>query len=158
MNDLDTLISNSEGQIADSKENNVEELDKKINEEKEKIVAQIEKLTSESLMSKATIAKEALDELSKIKKKADDSVKRLDQYKKYQEILEVNPGAIKEIEDFQKKFDVRHKLWKNREKFAEYHRKWYFDNFMELDANEIVTIVKEYEKDNLLLKQQLPRD
>lgn len=103
-------------------------------------------------MTKTTSAKEALDELNKIKKKADDSVKRLDQYKKYQEILEVNPAVVKEIEEFQKKFDVRHKLWKNREKFAENHRKWYFDNFLELDANEIVQIVKDFEKDNLLLK------
>lgn len=130
----------------------MEDLDKKINEEKEKIVGHIEKLQSENLMSKATPFNTALEELSKIKKKFDDSVKRLNTYKSYQEILEINPSVIKEMDDFTKKFDIRHKLWRNREKFAELSRHWYYDFFVDLDAVEIVQTVKEYEKDNLILK------
>lgn len=59
---------------------------------------------------------------------------------------------IKELEDFAKKYDVRFKLWKNREKFQDLYKHWYFDNFQELDANEISNTVKEYERDNLILK------
>lgn len=70
----------------------MEDLDKKINEEKEKIVNHIDKLQSESLMSKATPFNTALEELNKIKKKFDDSGKRLNTYKSYQEILEINPS------------------------------------------------------------------
>ncbi len=103
-------------------------------------------------MAKATPFNTALDELNKIKKKFDESVKRLNQYKSYQEILEINPTAIKEQDDFTKKYDIRFKLWKNREKFSELSRHWYYDFFVELDANDIVQTVKDYEKDNLLLK------
>ena len=70
----------------------------------------------------------------------------------------MNPAQIKEIDDFNKKYDVRFKLWKNREKFSELQKHWYYDNFIDLDANDIATTMKEYEKDNLMLKQQLPRD
>jgi len=109
-------------------------------------------------MSKGTPFNTALEELGKIKKKFDDSVKRLNQYKSYQEILEINSTPIKEVEDFTKKFEVRQKLWRNREKFAELSRHWYYDYFTEMDSNEIVQTVKDFEKDNLVLKQQLPRD
>lgn len=105
--DVESLIAQAEGGIAESKDNNVEELDKKINEEKEKIMNHIDKIQSESLMSKGTPFNTAIEELNKIKKKFDDSVKRLNQYKSYQEILEINPSVIKELDDFNKKFDVR---------------------------------------------------
>lgn len=156
--EVEELLAKSEGGVAEQKETNVEELDRKINEEKEKITGHIEKLGSEALMSKATPFGTALDELAKAKKKFDESVKRLNQYKSYQEILEINPTPIKEVEDFTKKFEVRQKLWKNRERFAELSRHWYYDYFTEMDSNEIVQIVKDFEKDNLVLKQQLPRD
>ena len=81
--EVENLIAQAEGSIAESKENNVEELDKKINEEKEKIMGHIDKLTSENLMSKATPFNTAIEELNKIKKKFDDSGKRLNTYKSY---------------------------------------------------------------------------
>jgi hypothetical protein len=103
-------------------------------------------------MSKNTPFNTALDDLNKAKKKFDESCKRLNTYKSYQEILEINPTVIKEVDEFTKKFDVRQKLWKNREKFAELSRSWYYDYFTELDANEVVQTVKDYEKDNLVLR------
>jgi hypothetical protein len=78
---IDEEITKTEGQVAEGKEQNVEELDKKINEEKEKIVLLIQKLGSETLTSKATSNKEALDELGKVKKKNDECLKKLNQYK-----------------------------------------------------------------------------
>ncbi len=98
----------------------------------------MEKIGSETLISKATPFNTALEELNKTKKKFDESCKRLSQYKSYQETLDINPTPIKEIDDFTKKFDVRQKLWKNRDKFAELTRHWYYDYFTDLDANEVV--------------------
>ena len=89
-------------------------------------------------MSKQTPFNNAIDELNKIKKKFDESGKRLNQYKSYQEIMEISSSQIKEIDDFNKKYDVRFKLWKNRERFSELHRHWYYDFFVDQDANEIV--------------------
>lgn len=64
----------------------------------------------------------------------------------------MNPTVIKEIDEFNKKYDIRYRLWKNRETFAANHHHWYRDNFLELDANEIVASVKEYEKECVVLK------
>jgi hypothetical protein len=57
-----------------------------------------------------------------------------------------------------KKYDIRYRLWKNRETFSDNSKKWYLDNFLDLDANEIVQSVKEYEKETVVLKMALPRD
>lgn len=116
----------------------VEQLDKNISDIKDKIQESTERLGSESLMTADTPFSAALDELSKIKKKFDDYTKRANTYSQYQEILDVNPTTIKEIEDFTKKYDLRYKLWKSRETFTESSKHWYNDFFLELDAQEIV--------------------
>lgn len=77
LGNVEALITQSETTAADCKEQNVEQLDQKINEEKEKISVQVSKLNSESLTSKITTCKEALDELGKIKKKQDECSKKL---------------------------------------------------------------------------------
>lgn len=96
--------------------------------------------------------------MNKIKKKQDECTKKLNQYKTFQEILDINPSQIKEIDDFNKKYDIRYRLWKNRETFASNQYHWYRDNFLELDANEIFSSVKDYEKECVMLKAQIGRD
>jgi hypothetical protein len=51
--------------------------------------------------------------LQRIKKDFDDSMGKLNRYKQYQESLDVAPQEIKELAEFQKKFDVRNNLWVN---------------------------------------------
>lgn len=88
-------------------------------------------ITSELLIQAKTPAKEALDEASKIKKKFDESVKKLALYSSYQETLKCNPTPIPEIEEFETKFGQRHRMWEIRQTFAESQKKWYFSNFLE---------------------------
>jgi dynein heavy chain len=73
---VESAITTADGQVAEHKESNLEELTKKINEEREKISTQNEKLSSENLLTKSTPFKEALDELARTKKKFDESVRR----------------------------------------------------------------------------------
>ena len=115
-----------------------EQLDKNISDQKDKIVDAIEKLETDSLMTSETPSGAALDELAKVKRKFDDYTKKVKTYHQYQDILEVNPTAMKEVDDFNNKYDVRHKLWKNRENFNDLQKHWYNDNFLELNAVEIV--------------------
>lgn len=69
-------------EIVSKKEENVEELAKKIIEEQEKVQGLIEEvLTSETLIRADTTTKDALEKASKIKKNFDDRVKKLAQYK-----------------------------------------------------------------------------
>ena len=75
------MIIKSEAECIEQKEGNVDELEKKMAEETEKIVQLIEKVTTSELLMRAdTPPKEALDEAAKIKKKFDASVERLNQY------------------------------------------------------------------------------
>lgn len=71
-------------------------------------------------MTSATPFKEALDELTRIKKRSDESVKKLNQYKGFEETLEKQITVVKEIDDFNNKYDFRFKLWKDREQFDEF--------------------------------------
>jgi hypothetical protein len=71
-------------------------------EEQEKVQTLIEKITtSETLIRADTPAKEALDEANKIKKKFDDCVKKMAQFKGYLEVLELPATPIPEIEEFE---------------------------------------------------------
>jgi len=93
----------------------LEELEKRVLEEQEKVQALIEKVTtSETLIRADTPAKEALDEAARIKKRFDESVKRLGSYKSYQETLKVPVTNIPEVEEFEQKFFVRNSLWNIR--------------------------------------------
>lgn len=75
MERVEKKIVEAEESTAGAKDINVEELDKRIADEQEKVVALIEKITnSETLIRAGTPSKEALDEASKIKKKFDSSV------------------------------------------------------------------------------------
>lgn len=90
--------------------------------------------TSETLIRADTPAKEALDEANRIKRKFDESVKRLAQYKAYQETLKLPVSDIQEVEEFEQKFGIRNRLWTIRHTFADQQKHWYHENFLEQDA------------------------
>jgi len=72
------LVEKAEIDVTEQREQSVEALEEKIIEEQEKVKALIEKVgDSEVLIQATTPEKEALDEAAKIKKKFDESVKRL---------------------------------------------------------------------------------
>jgi hypothetical protein len=85
-----------------------------------------------------TPAKEALDEATKIKKKFDESVKKMAQYKAYLEVLDLPATPIPEIEEFETKFVIRQRIWEIRLQFEENKKKWYYENFREQEAADIV--------------------
>lgn len=53
---------------------------------------------------------------------------------------------------------MRSKLWTNLRNFREKSNIWFNKAFRDQDANEIVNSIKEFERDNLILRTQLPRD
>jgi len=79
-------------------------------------------------------------------------------FNEYQEVLEVPPTVLQEIDQFKKKFDVRYRLWKYRDEFEKNQTHWYNDNFVEIDAEEVVKTVDFYKKEKVGLKQSLPRE
>ena len=66
----------------------------RIEEEKARLDEYIEKAQSDTLMNKDIGAETALEELSKLKKKYDDTWKKIETYQRYEEILNVEPVKI----------------------------------------------------------------
>ena len=79
LQEVTRLVEKAEVDVTEQREQNVEALEEKVVEEQERVRALIEKVgESETLIRADTPAQEALDEATKIKKKFDESVKRLD--------------------------------------------------------------------------------
>lgn len=155
----DARIREAEAATAEAAGTNVEELETRVAEEQERVHSLIEKVTSsETLIREATAPKEALEEAGKIKKKFDESVKRLDTYNHYQSTLKTNPASIPEREEFLQHFNIRHQLWTIRETFGNAKRRWYDEDFRDQDAALIVQTVKEKEGELTRLKAALGRD
>jgi hypothetical protein len=132
---VEQVIGKSDADTIEAIDGHLEELDKRVVEEAEKVQALIEKVTtSETLIRADTPAKEALDEANRIRRKFDESVKRLAQYKAYQETLQVPVTHIPEIDEFENKFGIRSRLWAIRHTFADQQKRWYHENFLEQDA------------------------
>jgi hypothetical protein len=133
------LLSNSEGLVTEGKDGYVSEVESRIEEEKKKIIGIISKLSEEQLMSSETDPADSIKALNRIKKEFDDTLKKITQYRQYQETLDLVPVEIKEIVEFQKKYDVRFKLWNNLKTFREKSTMWLTKPFRELEAQEIVS-------------------
>lgn len=105
----------------ESKESNVADLEKRITEEQEKVQSRIEEITTKVVLNTAGDSKDAaatsagaLEEAGRIKKKFDESVKRLQTFKSYQETMKVATTTIPEIDEFEKKFSLKNRVWSIR--------------------------------------------
>ena len=83
--DIDGLIVKAEEEITNSKQGYVEELEQKIVGEQAKVQTFIDELTSPDgiFVNAQTKLKAATDDLSKLKKKFDESVRRITQFNNY---------------------------------------------------------------------------
>ena len=142
---LKTALVEAEAKSGVNKAGNVESLVQKIEEEKTKLDDYIEKSQSETLMNKDIPAKDALDELSKLKKKYDETWKKIQKYQRYEEILQVEHVAIPQAAIFDAKYTKRVTIWTNREEFEKLRREWYYENFLKQDAEAIVKVVNGYD-------------
>ena len=152
----DKTIEEADNTIKESKDRYVEELDKKILEQQEEIQKQIEKLAkSTTLLESETPPREALDEASKIRKAVDRAVEKLDHSNRQRDILGIPYEPCKLIEEFNQKFDLRHRLWQIRQTFSEDRKKWYKGFFKDNDAEGIVKTVSDRVTELVKMKLQL---
>jgi hypothetical protein len=152
-------IEEKEAEIESGLEEKVTELDASINEVKEKMKEYIEKIDRDKLIEASTSSDDALKELTdRIKNKFDPYRKQalynLDAQKTFgQQVTEVP-----EIDEFDRKWDARYKLWKTRNDWDQDYNTWFNEVFQGQDSLEIEKKLKDYEKDLLWLKQNLPKD
>lgn len=114
---VEILIRNADETALSQKESNVEQLTSVIQQEQEKLVDLIEKIESETLMSKVTPHREALLELKKLEQKFDGSIEKIDSYKSFETTLGVPAASIPQIYHFQVRFKRRHTIWFNWDTF-----------------------------------------
>jgi hypothetical protein len=69
--------------------------------------------------------------------------------------LKVEQEEIREIEEFETKFQFRHRIWSVRAEFGGLKTKWYGENFREQDAVSMVAFTKERESELNKMKVKL---
>lgn len=152
-------INEKEAEVNGLIEEKVAELDKSIGEVKERMRDIIDKVDRDKLTEASTPSEEALKELvDRIKNKFDPLRKTANYNKDAQKILGQQVTSIEEIEDFDRKWEARHKLWRIRHDWDVDYNTWFNETFQGQDAQETEKKIKEYEKDLTWLKQNLPRD
>lgn len=130
MSSVDEQLLAAEESIKGAREGYVEELEKKVLEEQDRVAALIEKVTtSETLLQKDTPPREALEEAGRYKKAFDKSVEKLAQYEAYKDTLGIAYEPCKLIEEFEQKHQLRNRLWQIRQTFSEDRKKWYAGSF-----------------------------
>lgn len=116
----------------------MEQLHTQIHGEQEKLKDCIDKIESETLMSKQTPHSQALLELKKLQQTFEKSQDQVQKYRQYEQILRVTASKIPEIDSFNAKFAKRGKLWNNWDSFIKKKEKWYKDPFKNQAAEDIV--------------------
>ena len=152
-------LKDKEGEAMGELEDKCVELKNSINEVKEKIKEFIDKIDRDKLTEASTPSEDALKELvDRIKNKFEPYRKTAEYNAEAQKILDQAKTEVPEIEEFDKKWEARYKLWKMRNDWDSDYNTWFNEVYQGQDALEIEQKLKEYEKELTWLKQNLPRD
>ena len=151
-------IITKEALVEEAKPEMILVLDKNIVDVKEKMTELISKIDVGSFVQVTTPSTEACSDLERLKKNFDQSRKRAESYMTAQQVLTQPVTPMEEIAQFDKLWEARYKLWKTRDNWEQDHRIWFEENYKDQKALEIEQKIKEYEKDNIWLKQNLPKE
>ena len=162
LNEIDicrSQIYEKEAEVSGGMDKKVEELEESINEVKGRVKDIIDKIDRDKLIEASTPSEEALKELNdKIKSRFEPLRKTATYNMDAQKILNQQVTQMEEIDEFDRRWEARHKLWKTRNDWDQDYNTWFNEVFQGQDALEIEQRLKEYEKDMTWLKQNLPRD
>ena len=153
--DNDSVLKNAESNIVENQSANSNDLGNKIENVKNELKELITKIDSESLTNPNTEPEAALKELNKLRKEFESKQKESNNFNNYQEVLGIQPKEVKEIKDFQKKFETRHLLWDSLFTWNKQHNSWFNDNFFDIDVVQLEKDVKEYERKAMTLRSSL---
>ena len=151
-------IITKEALVAEAQAEMLLVLDKNIVDVKEKMTELISKIDVGTFVQVTTPSTEACSDLERLKKNFDQSRKRAESYLTAQQVLNQQITPMEEIAQFDKLWEARYKLWKTRDNWEQEHRIWFEENYKDQKALEIEQKIKEYEKDNIWLKQNLPKE
>ena len=102
---------------------------------------------------------QALKELRLLKKRFDETLEKITLYQSYEETLNIEERVpVPQVETFNKLFQKRETLWKNRDSFRTQEAGWYSDPFRQQDAKGIADFVKDLTVQNMQMKIKLAKD
>ena len=91
--------------------------------------------------------------MSKIKAKYQKSLDKLETYRGYEEILNIEKRfKLDELKKFEDSFSLRDELWQNRHEFKKDKKEWFDGFFKQQDAEQTVLKIKKYNKTCQLIK------
>jgi hypothetical protein len=137
------------------RDTNLEALNRKVAEEKEKLNELIEKSESENLMNKETPNNMAIEELQKLYANFEKTMKKVEESRAFEKVLNVSEADIPQIEEFNRRFGKRDKLWRNRQDFKTKKTKWYLEEFLQQDAETTVKEIATYHRQNHEMKMKM---
>ena len=133
------------------------QLNTKVAKLKEDLAQLITQLDSEKLINPDTSPQESLEELN-MKNKKYLNFKTLGQkFNDNQQILEMPVTNIKELAQYERRYDAKHLLWDSLLTWREKNKKWYESKFSEVDVELMSKEVKEYDTRCENLKMTLSR-
>lgn len=110
-------------------------------------------IKSPSLLSANTESETALGELTKIKTKFQKSLDKIETYRGYEEILNIEKRfKLEELKKFEESFSLRDELWQNRNEFKKDKKEWFDGFFKQQDSEATVAKIKKYNKTCQLIK------
>ena len=156
---LDNEISGAIEKTKNHIETNQDKLNVDFEAEKAKIILLQDLINSESLKNPGTHENDALLELSKITKKFQISLDRIETFRGYEAVLGVDkPFKLDELKKFEEAYELRHELWNNRSEFKKDRKEWYEGFFRQQDTEETVAKIAKYNKANVKIRTtKLPK-
>jgi len=134
----------------DSMKEALKEVDARLERDMDNTFAQI---NSESLVSHKTSTEDALKELRTIKSHIENYKNRFRAYtQQYRLIHGEKAKENKKLIDLESKFNDRHKIWYNLDKYRKDSAAWLNNDFQTLDVEQIEKDMKKYESDCNVLK------
>ena len=98
-------------------------------------------------MSKDTSESDAITELSKITKKFQISLDRIETFRAYEAVFGVDkPFKLEELKKFEESIELRSMLWNNRNEFKKDRKEWYDGHFRQQETEKVVAKIRMYNK------------
>ena len=134
---VEELLEKASMSVKEEEGSHIEDLNAKMADEQKKLTGLVNQLkTSEVLLDAGKQPKDALVLANSIKKKFDESSKKLNTFALYQQTMKQPVAQIPEIAAFNEEFDMRHTIWSIRDSFQTNSFKWYNEPFLQTHNSE----------------------
>lgn len=125
---------------------------------KKEVVNHMAFLDQEKLLNPETDSEAALDELQKLQTNFGLPKSKCIKCKEQYQILEISDLKLKELEDYEKRYNAKTALWEARKKWKDQYKHWFQDNLNEIDSEQFQRCFDEHRKKAPQIKIDLGKE